>query len=349
MVSRVRSDQSCGELSRALARELEAGLRPEAEAGQVLAERVLVDTLRREHRPDVARLRHRACERHLQFRVVVVVVDRFTAPRQVVRNREHRRRLGHPLLDDRGHRQRLEHRSGFVGLLDHVVAPVSLLGGARFVRVDDRARRHCDDLEGPRVQDDEVPGVRARRRHLLGQRLFRVPLHIAVDRQPHTLTRYGIVAAAVPQRNALAAGTLLARHVPVAAAKDRVHGELESGLSVTVGTGEPDDVPRHGSCGIRPLRRRLGAHPTQPQLLDGAPGLRRDPLGDVGEPLVAGEGTLDGPDVDAKQGIELERVRRRVRDEGLIDGQVVHLHRPGQGLTVAVEDGSAKRRDLRGP
>src|SRR5690606_28735758 len=138
--------------------------------------------------------------------------------------------------------------------------------------------------------------------------------------------------------DALPGWAVLIRGLSVLTGEQVVHRLLQAGQPDAVRTEDTDDVPGHPTGRIVTSGRVVRVQPGQTQRFDVTPRGTGHGLGQVHEPVVAGELLLQGAGIDVEVLLELERVRGRVGDLGLVDGDVVGLGSVREHRAVAVED-----------
>ena len=263
-------------------------------------------------------------------------------PRFEHRGHRHLRRgLGLALLEDRRHRQDLAGRARLVDLRDGPVAHVVLVGIQVVVRVEGRRGGHGQDPAGLGLEDHDGAALGVGLANAGRDRALRHVLDVAVDGQLHALARLRGAQDVLGRGDGLTGRALLEGPRAVDALEPGVQRHLQPAGADALGVDEAQDVGRQRARRVGALGGLLAEDPHDPQVLDLAPLLGGEPLGDVDEHVGAGELRLQLGLVHPQHRGQPGGGLGRVLDEVLVGGDVARLDGDRQGRTLGVVDRSA--------
>ncbi len=301
-----------GQEAAGLARVARAGLGPQPELVEVGLQRLGLQRLADQDRPDVAGLRERAGHGAVEGGVLVAVLEVRVVARQPVGDDDRGRGRDGALLERRGHRHDLRGRPGLEHVRERQVAQLGALLADVGVGVEGRVGGDGEQVAVPDVLDDHGAGRRLGLLDALGQGVLRVPLQVRVDGEGDVVAVDRRLQRPLPHRDGCAVEPLLEGLPAGGALEVLLHHELDAAAGL-LGSGHVADegggrrALRVGA--LRAGRLAVAGDTGDAQLGDRVPGQRRDVAAEDAVAAGAREVTHELGDRGVEQGGQLGRGR----------------------------------------
>ena len=252
--------------ARRLAREVDSGALPEAEAVDPRCEAPLAEALRDRDRADVRGVLDDLPYGHALRSPRVRLADRAVGDLERRRQHERRARIHDPLLQTRRDGHELEGRSGLVGVGDRPVAAPIRARRREAVRVEPRRRRHGEDRTRLRIHHDRGRRLRRPASHRLGENLLGVPLNLPVEREANVVT--GRLGLRLDDIEGAAERILHDRLATRLACKSALERSLEALQPLVVEARVAEDLRRDGALRVVAKLLRVEPEPGVAELLE---------------------------------------------------------------------------------